>query len=67
MEAEIAQLEPAERDEFLEDMGLTEPGLDRLIHSAYALLTSSPTSPPACRRSARGPSCAGPRLPERQG
>jgi GTP-binding protein YchF len=38
MEAEIAQLEPAERGEFLEGMGLHEPGLNRLIHSAYALL-----------------------------
>jgi len=38
MESEIAQLEPAERDEFLEEMGLAEPGLNRLIHSAYALL-----------------------------
>ena len=28
MEAEIAQLEPAERDEFLKDMGLSEPGLE---------------------------------------
>jgi GTP-binding protein YchF len=38
MEAEIAQLEPAERDEFLKEMGLEEPGLNRLIHSAYSLL-----------------------------
>jgi GTP-binding protein YchF len=38
MESEIAQLEPAERDEFLKDMGLAEPGLNRLIHSAYRLL-----------------------------
>jgi len=38
MEAEISQLEPAERDEFLKEMGLTEPGLNRLIHSAYRLL-----------------------------
>jgi GTP-binding protein YchF len=38
MEAEIAQLEPTERDEFLKDMGLSEPGLNRLIHSAYRLL-----------------------------
>jgi GTP-binding protein YchF len=38
MEAEISQLEPAERDEFLKDMGLAEPGLNRLIHSAYRLL-----------------------------
>jgi len=38
MEAEIALLEPAEQAEFLADMGLTEPGLNRLIHSAYRLL-----------------------------
>jgi ribosome-binding ATPase YchF (GTP1/OBG family) len=38
MESEIAQLEPAERDEFLKEMGLEEPGLNRLIHSAYRLL-----------------------------
>jgi GTP-binding protein YchF len=38
MEAEIALLEPAERTEFLADMGLAEPGLNRLIHSAYRLL-----------------------------
>jgi GTP-binding protein YchF len=38
MESEIAQLEAAERDEFLQEMGLSEPGLNRLIHSAYALL-----------------------------
>jgi len=38
MESEISQLEPAERDEFLKDMGLEEPGLNRLIHAAYALL-----------------------------
>jgi GTP-binding protein YchF len=38
LESEIAQLEPEERTEFLADMGLAEPGLDRLIHSAYRLL-----------------------------
>ncbi|HEX4067751.1 MAG TPA: redox-regulated ATPase YchF [Acidobacteriaceae bacterium] len=38
LESEIAQLEPEERTEFLADMGLSEPGLDRLIHSAYRLL-----------------------------
>lgn len=38
LEAEIALLEPAERDEFLKDMGLAEPGLNRLIHAAYRLL-----------------------------
>ncbi len=38
LESEIAQLEPDERTEFLADMGLAEPGLNRLIHSAYRLL-----------------------------
>ncbi len=38
MEAEIAQLEPEERKEFLEAAGLQEPGLNRLIHAAYKLL-----------------------------
>jgi ribosome-binding ATPase YchF (GTP1/OBG family) len=38
MEAEIAQLEPSERAEFLEAAGLEEPGLNRLIFAAYKLL-----------------------------
>ncbi|HSY73002.1 MAG TPA: redox-regulated ATPase YchF [Alloacidobacterium sp.] len=38
LEAEIALLEPSERAEFLSELGLSEPGLDRLIHSAYRLL-----------------------------
>jgi ribosome-binding ATPase len=38
MEAEIAQLDPTERGDFLNEMGLAEPGLNRLIHAAYALL-----------------------------
>jgi GTP-binding protein YchF len=38
MEAEISQLEPEERKEFLAEMGLEEPGLNRLIHAAYRLL-----------------------------
>ena len=38
LEAEIALLEPSERVEFLAELGLAEPGLDRLIHSAYRLL-----------------------------
>jgi GTP-binding protein YchF len=38
MEAEISQLEPSERTEFLAEMGLKEPGLNRLIHAAYKLL-----------------------------
>jgi hypothetical protein len=38
IEAEIAELEPADRDAFLSDMGMTEPGLHRVIRQGYALL-----------------------------
>jgi hypothetical protein len=38
IEAEIAQLEEAERAEFLKDLGLDEPGLNRVIRGAYQLL-----------------------------
>jgi hypothetical protein len=38
IEEEIAQLEDAERAEFLAEMGLEEPGLDRLIRAGYELL-----------------------------
>ena len=38
IESEIAMLDPDERAEFLETLDLHEPGLNRLIHEAYALL-----------------------------
>jgi GTP-binding protein YchF len=38
IESEIALLDPSERAEFLETLGLREPGLNRLIHEAYSLL-----------------------------
>ena len=38
IEAEIAELEPEEKQAFLEDMGIAESGLDRLIRASYALL-----------------------------
>ncbi len=38
IEAEIAQLEEGERAEFLRELGLQEPGLDRVIRGAYRLL-----------------------------
>lgn len=38
IEEEIAQLEADEREMFLEEMGLTEAGLDRLIRAGYDLL-----------------------------
>jgi GTP-binding protein YchF len=38
IEAELAGLEEAERQEFLESMGLEEPGLARVIRAGYELL-----------------------------
>ena len=38
IESEIAMLDQAERGEFLETLGLEEPGLNRLIREAYQLL-----------------------------
>ncbi|MEX6505758.1 redox-regulated ATPase YchF [Jiella sp. M17.18] len=38
IEAEIAQLPEADVGDYLEAMGLTEPGLDRLIRAGYELL-----------------------------
>jgi GTP-binding protein YchF len=38
MEAEISELDDEERDEFLEELGMTEPGLDRVIRAGYQLL-----------------------------
>ncbi|KQT66128.1 MULTISPECIES: redox-regulated ATPase YchF [unclassified Aureimonas] len=39
IEAEIAQLPEADVPEYMEAIGLTEPGLDRLIRSGYELLS----------------------------
>ena len=38
IEAEIALLDEADKAEFLADLGLEEPGLDRVIRCGYALL-----------------------------
>jgi GTP-binding protein YchF len=38
IEEEISQLEPEEAEMFLSEMGLEEPGLDRLIRAGYELL-----------------------------
>ena len=38
IEAEIAELAPAEKTEFLQELGLSESGLDRLILAGYRLL-----------------------------
>ena len=41
IEAEIAQLDEAEKKEFLDDLGLEEPGLNRVVRAGYALLNLS--------------------------
>jgi GTP-binding protein YchF len=38
IEAELAQLAPDERQAYLDDLGLSEPGLNRLIRAGYRLL-----------------------------
>ena len=38
IEADIAELDAIEAAEFLQEMGLEEPGLDRVIHAGYKLL-----------------------------
>ncbi|MGA7965896.1 MAG: redox-regulated ATPase YchF [Gammaproteobacteria bacterium] len=38
MEAEIAELDAADKQEFLAELGLEEPGLNRVIRAAYTLL-----------------------------
>ncbi len=41
IEAEIAQLADDEKKEFLDDLGLEEPGLNRVVRAGYALLNLS--------------------------
>ncbi|GHC19804.1 redox-regulated ATPase YchF [Aidingimonas halophila] len=38
IEAEIAELDEEERDMFLDELGMEEPGLDRVIRAGYQLL-----------------------------
>jgi len=38
IESEISQLEPADRELFLAELSMAEPGLDRVIREAYKLL-----------------------------
>ncbi len=67
VEAEIAELPEAERVDFLQGLGLEEPGLNRLVHSCYrelGLLTFLTVGEDECRawtvkRGARAPQAAG--------
>jgi hypothetical protein len=67
LEAEIAELDDEARDEFLADLGMTEPGLNRVIRAGYGLLglltffTAGPKEVRAwtVNRSATAPEAAG--------
>ncbi|MCS3902100.1 GTP-binding protein YchF [Methylohalomonas lacus] len=67
IESEIAELPDAERDEFLRDLGLAEPGLNRIIRAGFDLLglqtffTAGPKEVRAwtCRRGANAAQAAG--------
>ncbi|WOH37829.1 redox-regulated ATPase YchF [Thalassotalea fonticola] len=38
IESELSEMDEDERVEFMEDLGITEPGLNRVIYSGYSLL-----------------------------
>jgi GTP-binding protein YchF len=67
VESELVALAPAERKEYLDALGLVEPGLDRLVHAGYRLLgliTFFTVGEDECRawtvrRGARAPQAAG--------
>lgn len=67
LEAEIAELEDDEKMEFLADLGMEEPGLDRVIRAGYKLLglqtffTAGPKEVRAwtVRKNATAPEAAG--------
>ena len=67
LEAQIAELEPADRPEFLASAGLAEPGLNQVIRTGYRLLgliTYLTAGKPECRawtvrKGAKAPEAAG--------
>ncbi len=67
LETELSQLEDADRDEYLTDLGLTESGLDRIITAAYKTLglitfiTAGPKESKAwtCPEGTKAPQAAG--------
>jgi GTP-binding protein YchF len=67
VEAELAELDTSEKQEFLAELGLEEPGLHRLVRAAYRLLdlltffTAGPKETKAwtVRRGTRAPAAAG--------
>lgn len=67
IEEEIAQLEDEERDMFLEELGIAQSGLDKLIRASYSLLglisflTAGPTESRAwtIKKGTKAPQAAG--------
>ena len=67
IESEVAQLPAEDRPEYLETLGLSEPGLNRVIRAGYSLLglqtflTAGPKETRAwtVRIGAKGPEAAG--------
>ncbi len=67
LESEIAELEESERADFLADLGMAEPGLNRVIRAGYGLLglqdyfTAGPKEVRAwtIRKGAKAPQAAG--------
>ena len=67
VEAELAELAPEDRAEFLESLGLTESGLDRWPTRRTTCSACRATSPPARRKSGPGPSTGATRRRPRPG
>ena len=64
LEADIAELDdPEEKAMFMEELGISQSGLDLLIQRSYALWGLSPSSPPAATSAAPGRSRRAPRRP----
>lgn len=67
IEAEVAELDPEEKELFLSDLGIAESGLDRLVRACYHLLglisflTAGPQEVRACTitRGTKAPQAAG--------
>ena len=53
IESEISELEDDEKAEFLESMGLSEPGLNRVIRGGYSLLNLHTYFTAGVKRSSR--------------
>lgn len=56
VESDIAELEDEERDEFMAELGLEEPGLNRVIRAGYELLNLQTYFTAGVKKCAPGPS-----------